>query len=185
MSHSPREESMMYMSESPSGIDDDLLETKIFSEISWTYFGVDLELFGVLDLQWKRVMPEKDVLPFDFHYSDQTSTHILITARCLVRSDGDLVIMSDAFLYVEASLATAGEGPQATPDYFKDLSYDELDLSTALDVDIRDMLLDLASDDHTDKIAKLVSAHEDSDKFIATIRDDAVRQAFEQRWSAH
>jgi hypothetical protein len=181
MSNSANDEPMLDITESTSGFSDDLLEEKIFREISWTYEGVDLELFGVLDLHWTRVTPEKDLLPFDFEYSDQTSPHILMTARCLVRSDGDLVIMTDAFLYVEASLATAGEGPQATPDYFKDLSCEELDLSKALDNEIREMLLDLASDDHTDKIVKLISSHEDHDKFIATIMDDSVRQAFKQR----
>ncbi len=178
MNHSPNDESLTDITEGYSGISDDLLEEKIFREISWTYEGVDLELLGVLDLQWTRVRPEKDVLPFEFEYSDQTSPHILFTARCLVRSDGDLAAMTDAFLYVEASLATSGEGPQATPDCFKDLICDELDLSKALDNEIREMLLDLASDDHTDKIVNLISAHDDPDKFIATIMDDSVRQAF-------
>ncbi len=150
--------------------DDQQLEEKMVSEISRTFSGVDLELIRILELQWKRVRPEADDLPHDFKYSDQISPHIFFTTRCLVRSEG------------QASLATVGDSPQATPDYFTDLEYEELDLTKALPNEVSEALVALANDEHSEEIAKLVSAHVDADAFIAAIMDEAVRRVFQQRW---
>lgn len=154
------------------------------SEISRTFSGVDLELIKLLELQWKRVLPEADDLPHDFEYSDQISPHIVFTTHCLVRSEGQLLIMRDAYLYLEASLATVGDSPQATPDYFTDLEYEELNLTKALPAEISDALVALANDEHSEEIAKLVTAHEDPDAFITAIMDEAVRRTFQQRWGS-
>lgn len=173
---------MMEKSATPQTFDDQRLEEKIISEINRTFSGVDLELIRILELQWKRVLPEADDLPHDFEYSDQISPHIFFTTRCLVRSEGQLLVMSDAYLYLEASLATVGDSPQATPDYFTDLEYEELDLTKALPDEVNEALVALANDEQSQEIAKLVTAHEDPDAFIAAIMDEAVRQPFQQRW---
>ncbi len=165
----------------PQTFDDHRLEEKIISEINRTFFGVDLELIRILDLQWKRVLPEVDDLPYDFEYSDQFSPHILFTTRCLVRSEGQLLFMSDAYLYLEASLATVGDSLQATPDYFADLESEELDLTKALPTEVSEALVTLGNGEHSEAIAKLVSDHEDPDAFIASIMDESVRRLFQQQ----
>ncbi len=172
----------MSTSEPLQRFDDQVLEEKMRSEIRWAFFGVDMELLSILDVEWKRVMPGKDELPYEFEYSDHTSPHVLFTAKCLVRSEGELSVMCDAFLYLESSLAEAGKGPQATPDYFADLKYETLDLCEELQPELREALLALARDEYSEAIAKLAVSHEGPDRFIASIKDNDVRNAFGERW---
>lgn len=160
----------------PSSFDDALLEEKMRAEVRWTFTDVGLELIDVLELQWQRVMPGLDQLPHGLRFYDEHSPGVMFTTKCLVRSGTELLVMRDAYLYTEAGLAEAGNGPRATSDCFNDLSVESIDLDAALPADVRTALLAVVGPGTSDTLGKLLEAYADPDSFIASITDADVRE---------
>jgi hypothetical protein len=162
---------------------DEEIERIINSELNWSFFASGIKLIGVLSLTWQKVRPGSDALPGRLVYADDASMHVLIRAECLALEEKHFVVTRDLFLYTLEGLASAGEGPSATPDSFDDLAWDTVDLQEDIDPGIRIAIADFAENEPSDAIPILISRQSNSDEFIQSIKDESTRDIFTRIWS--
>ena len=134
---------------------DEQIERKIYSEVGWSYFANGLELIEVLDLNWKKLDPSKDIAPDNLKYKDD-SVHIYFIAKCLIFVDSSqmppvvtngndfssLAIQTTVFIYSESSFMHAGEGPMSIPSDFDDINWEDIDITKDISDDIAQALIE-------------------------------------------
>jgi hypothetical protein len=163
-------------------VTDEEIELKAYSEVDWSYFGGELTLISIIDLNWKRLNPLIDIVEYGLGCVDDTP-HILIRSECLVIYQRDLLISRQVLLYTEEHLLEAGNGPLAIPDNFTFLDDTPIDLSEDIPKDIAKVLIDLAKQPSSYLVEQMLHYCEDEEEdFIATIKNSALRNAFIKQW---
>ena len=169
---------------------DEEIERKIYSEVGWSYFGNGVELIEVLDLDWKKLDPTKDVAPRKLKYDDD-SLHIYFIAKCLIFVDtsqmppvvtekhdfSNLAIQTTAFLYSTSAFQFAGEGPISLPSDFDDFYWEDLDLTKDISEDIAQALIE-----ENNEFKEKLIAFNGEEEFLKTIKHKKLKQVMTNTW---
>jgi len=169
---------------------DEEIERKIYSEVGWSYFGNGLELIEVLDLNWKKLDPSKDIAPDNLKYEDDL-VHIYFIAKCLIFVDSSqmppvvtngndfssLAIQNTEFIYSKSSFMHAGEGPMSIPSDFDDFYWEDIDLTT----DITDEIAEALINDPLEFKEMIVSSSGE-EAFLKKIKHKKLKQAMTKVW---
>ncbi len=169
---------------------DEEIESKIYSEVGWSYFGNGIELIEVLNLNWKKLDPVKDVAPNNLKYDDD-SMHIYFIAKCLIFVDSSqmppvvtnsnvfssLAIQTTEFIYSESSFMHAGEGPMSIPSDFDDINWEDIDITKDISEDIAQALIE----ENSEFKEKLV-AFNGEEEFLKTIKHKKLKQVMTKTW---
>ena len=149
------------------------------SEVEWSYLWSDALLLEVLDVQWRRVLPERDELDYKLSYLGE-GPHIYFLAKSLLLIEGRLFVGTNAFLGIEADLLGDGNCMRE----FAEVQMQEIDLTKAVPQEILDVLMALASNTEDDAIVRLLEAQPDAKKYLSSIQSIQLKSMMRERYKS-
>jgi len=159
---------------------DEQIERKIYSEVGWSYFGHELHLIEILDLEWRKLDPLKDIAPHNFKYVDDL-THIYFEVKALIYCDSStnspVAIDTNAFIYSKEAFSYASQGPFPAHSDWLDLDWEDIDLTKDITEDIAQALIEENSE-----IKEKLVAFNGEDEYLKTIKHKKLKQVMTKTW---
>ena len=155
---------------------DERLVFGMHTEVEWSYLWSDALLLEVLDVQWRRVLPERDELDYKLSYLGE-GPHIYFLAKSLLLIEGRLFVDTNAFLGIEADLLGDGNCMRE----FAEVQMQEIDLTKDVPQEVLEVLVALASDPEDDAVVRLLEAQPDAKQYLNSIQSGQLRVLMSKR----
>ena len=149
------------------------------TEVEWSYLWSDALLLEVLDVQWKRVLPERDELDYKLSYLGE-GPHIYFLAKSLLLIEGRIFVDTNAFIGIEADLLGDGNCMRE----FSEFQMQEIDLTKDVPKEVLDVLMALASDPEDNAIVQLLEAQPDARQYLDSVQSGELKTAMSGRYNS-
>ena len=149
------------------------------SEVEWSYLWSDALLLEVLDVQWKRVFPDRDDLDYKLTYLGE-GPHIYFLTKSLLLIEGRLFVDTNAFLGIEADLL----GDENCMREFAEVQMEEIELTKDVPQEVLEVLVGLASDPEDDAIVRLLEVQLDAEQYLNSIQSTQLKSMMRERYKS-